>query len=121
MYNYSIKTTYLDLDDDKQDTQYRKELLQVFELAEYTNKINEHIDALYEKVKSQYQDVIQCVKNNDPMVMFRTLDENGCFMILFSWDFFYEHHQLLSAILSKQENISDMKNLLIEKIKRNKK
>ena len=25
MYNYSINTTYLTLDDDKQDTQYRKE------------------------------------------------------------------------------------------------
>ena len=30
MYNYSIKTTYLDIEDAKQDTQYRKEFLEVF-------------------------------------------------------------------------------------------
>ena len=34
MYNYSINLTYLDIDDDKQDTQYRKELLDVFDIKQ---------------------------------------------------------------------------------------
>ena len=35
MYNYSIKTTYLDIEDDIQDTQYRKEYLSAFDLENY--------------------------------------------------------------------------------------
>ena len=37
MYNYSIQTTYLDIDDKKQDTQYRKEYLQAFNLEQFDN------------------------------------------------------------------------------------
>ena len=50
MYNYSIKTTYLDLDDEKQDTQFRKELLDVFGVKEYCHKtFMETIDTIYNK------------------------------------------------------------------------
>ena len=38
MYNYSINLTYLDIDDDKQDTQYRKELLDVFDIKQYEHE-----------------------------------------------------------------------------------
>ena len=38
MYNYSINLTYLDIDDDKQDTQYRKELLDVFSIKHYEHE-----------------------------------------------------------------------------------
>ena len=41
MYNYSIKTTYLDLDDEKQDTQFRKELLDVFGVKGYNEQLKE--------------------------------------------------------------------------------
>ena len=38
MYNYSIITTYLDIRDQKQDTQYRKELLDVFNIEQYDHQ-----------------------------------------------------------------------------------
>ena len=38
MYNYSINLTYLDIEDDKQDTQYRKELLDVFDIKQYEHE-----------------------------------------------------------------------------------
>ena len=54
MYNYSIKTTYLDLDDEKQDTQFRKELLLVFGVPEYQHKtFMTTIDSLYNKYKNK--------------------------------------------------------------------
>ena len=50
MYNYSINTTYLDLDDEKQDTQFRKELLDVFGVSEYCHKtFMTTIDTIYNK------------------------------------------------------------------------
>ena len=57
MYNYSINTTYLDLkDEEKQDTQYRKELLEVFMVSEYKHKtIMDSIDFCFKKYGEQTQ------------------------------------------------------------------
>ena len=50
MYNYSINLTYLDIEDDKQDTQYRKELLDVFDIKQYEHEtIMTSIDTIYDK------------------------------------------------------------------------
>ena len=51
MYNYSLKLTYQDKAD---DTIYRKELLEAFNLKEYTDEINRYIDELYNKVKDDF-------------------------------------------------------------------
>ena len=56
MYNYSINTTYLTLDDDKQDTQYRKEYLSVFNLEKYDEDvIMNTVDTLYKTYKDNEQ------------------------------------------------------------------
>ncbi len=56
MYNYSINTTYLTLDEDKQDTQYRKEYLSVFNLENYDEDvIMNTVDTLYKTYKDNDQ------------------------------------------------------------------
>ncbi len=56
MYNYSIITTYLDIEDEKQDTQYRKELLDVFNIKQYDHQtIMQSIKILFEKYKVHNQ------------------------------------------------------------------
>ena len=65
MYNYSIKTTYLNVDDNLKDTQYRKEYLSAFNLEEYNEKIIfETIDLLYNKFKNNKQ-IIELLKMNE--------------------------------------------------------
>jgi hypothetical protein len=118
MYNYSLKLTYQDKDN---DTIYRKELLDAFNLKEYTDEINRYIDELYNKVKDDYADIIKCITVNDPLTMFRTLNENDCFMILFSWEYFNDNHNLLQAIHNKADDLALKKQTLIDKIQSNKK
>ncbi len=117
MYNYSLKLTY----PNENDTVYRKELLEVFHLKEYTDEINHYIDKLYDKVKADYTDIIKCLHENDPLMRFRNTDTEGCFMILFSWQYFYDNHQLLQAIFTKSDDILVRKTNLINKIISNKK
>ena len=67
MYNYSIKLTYLKLDDKKQDTQFRKELLDVFGVPEYRHKtFMTTIDNIYNKYKNnkQVENILNEVKTN---------------------------------------------------------
>ena len=117
MYNYKLELTYRE----KDDTQYRKELLLVFGLTEYTDKINQYIDALYKDIKEEVKPVINSLLENDPLTMFSKLDENGCFMILFSWDYFHETHQLIRALLSKNGKKAEYESILLNKIINNKK
>ena len=117
MYNYSLILTYKNND----DTTYRKELLEAFHLKEYTHEINKYRDQLYDQVKNEYSEVVQCLTQNDPLAMFRSLNEKDCFMLLFSWDFFYDNHQLLKAIHNKTDDISLRKKTLMDNIKYNKK
>ena len=117
MYNYSLKLIY----PNENDTVYRKELLEAFHLTEYTDQINDYIDNLYEEVKEHYIDVIKCLSENDPLAQFRKRDTDGCFMILFSWQYFYDNHEFLRAIFTKSDDILVRKATLINKILSNKK
>lgn len=122
MYNYSINLIYRDLKDEKSDTQYRKELLDVFAMSEYTEEIIFKQDLLYKEVKEEYKEIIQLIKETDRLAFIRKFDEYDAFMLLFSWEYFYEHHMLIKAILTKphnKNNVSLCKQNLFEKIKSN--
>jgi hypothetical protein len=121
MYNYSLNLTYRD----NNDTVYRKEILETFNLKEYSNKINEEIDNLYEIHKNYYIDIIKSIQEYHPMALaslaFGKMKDKECFMVLFSWDYFYENHQYLHSIINNLDDILVRKNTLIDKIISNKK
>ena len=97
MYNYSIQTTYLDIDDEKQDTQYRKEYLQAFNLEKYDNDtINKSIDQLYEKYKNNPQiiSIIQFHRKNN----IYAFSDEITFMIFFAFENFYHFHKALQLL-----------------------
>lgn len=107
MYNYSIKTTYLDLDDEKQDTQFRKELLDVFGVKEYCHKtFMETIDTIYNKYKNnkQVENILKEVKNNCHFPF--ELDQATAFTTLFSFQNFYLFHNALGE-LERNSKIND--------------
>ena len=101
MYNYSIVLTYKNLEGDVSDTQYRKELLEVFSMTEYNSEMIYKQDVLYESLKNNYTQIIKCILENDYLALIRNVDSKSCFMILFSWEYFYDNHLLIKAILSK--------------------
>lgn len=121
MYNYSIKLQYKNLDEDHSDTQYRKELLDVFSLKEYNEEIIKKQDTLFQQLKDEYTEITKCVINNDRLALIRNVSENDAFMILFSWDYFYENHNLIRAILNNKDRkvIDKLKKKLINIILRN--
>ena len=118
MYNYSIKLDYINRSDDETDTQYRKEILAVFDLKEYSNEIIEKQDLLFSKVKKEYDEILEYLKKNDRLALIRNITKKDCFMILFSWEYFYHNHLLLQAILgnASKDKIKLMKNKLFLKI-----
>lgn len=121
MYNYSLKLTYRDVDS---DTTYRKELLEVFYIKEYNAEINNSIDKLYAKHGEFFKDIVECIKKNDKLAIVRELDDKTCFMFLFSWEYFYETHEVLQLI-NTHSHIAPhyfvKKQILLNKILSNKK
>ena len=53
MYNYSPVLSYRT----KSDTVYRKELLDCFNMTEYSDEINKKMDILYNSVKEYYSEI----------------------------------------------------------------
>ena len=96
MYNYSIKTTYLDLDDDKQDTQFRKELLDVFGVTEYSHEtFMNTIDSMFQKMEDNKQlaTILDEVIKNCRFPF--KLDQTTAFTMMFSFQNFYFFHKAL--------------------------
>ena len=54
-------------------------------------------------------------------MQFGKTNTEDCFMILFSWQYFSDNHELLRAIFAKSDDILVRKNNLINKIISNKK
>ena len=107
MYNYSINTTYLDIEEIDQDTQYRKELLNAFMISEYKHEIiMDSIDISFKKygehpqVKLILSEVIKHSK-----LPFGWLDSPVAFTMLFSFDNFYYFHNALCE-LERNTNIT---------------
>lgn len=115
MYNYSVKLTYKNLDEEHCDTQYRKELLDVFSMKEYNEEMLKKQDELFKHVKGEYTEIINHIICNDRLSLIRKVNENDAFMILFSWDYFYDNHNLISAILTNKDKtiIEELKKKLI--------
>jgi len=111
-YNYSAKLGYRL----GEDTLYRGELLSCFYMKKYDDEIIARMNELYDEVSQHYKEIIELVKNTNPLSKVRLLDDKSCFMILFSWDYFYENHQLLREINSKSSSIQDKRELLMDRI-----
>ena len=116
MYNYSINTTYLDVEDEKQDTQYRKELLDIFGVKQYQHKtIMNAIDLVYDKFgeHKQIKTILKELINNSTFPF--ELDNKTAFTMLFS----FENFHLLHNAFQQLERISNINSNLYDKIIKN--
>ena len=121
MYNYSISLNYKNLTDNDSDTQYRKEVLEVFSMKEYNQDIIKKQDDLFNELKEEYSQIIKCIMDNDRLALIRNVSDNDAFMLLFSYDYFYDNHNLIRAILTKsnKKTIDMLKQKLINIILKN--
>jgi hypothetical protein len=106
MYNYSINTTYLDVEN--KDTQYRKEYLAAFNITEYNNEIIMNtVTELFQKYKNntQIEKILELGINNGNKLPF-TLDKETSFMMLFSYENFHLFHTFLKEINNTTNNDS---------------
>ena len=94
MYNYSANLTYREHDD---DTIYRKELLDCFNQNEYEDDISKIIDCIYSKYGEKYNSILSALKDTGN-VLFNTLPEPNLFMVLFSWEYWFENHLFLQSL-----------------------
>ncbi len=110
MYNYDINLTYYQKDN---DTVYRKEILDIFNLKQFDDSIIvKHIEQIYYKYENntQIQNIIKNIKNNKKFKKFQ-LFGNGTrdvtyFLLLFSFDNFFLIHKCLQD-LNKNNKITD--------------
>tara|TARA_R110002073_G_C9077747_1_gene546520 strand:- start:111 stop:464 length:354 start_codon:yes stop_codon:yes gene_type:complete len=116
MYDYSIILSYKEHD----DTIFRKELLQCFKMTEYleSGELRTRIDALYEIVSPHYSKIIQAIQETNNLALLaggKGTTKRLCFMLLFSWDYFHDNHNLLNAI-NNGVLIDEMTTALLDKI-----
>ena len=119
MYNYSINTTYLDIEDEKQDTQYRKELLDAFNIEQYDHQtIMQSMKIIFEKYKLHNQ-IINILQTLIGKLKFPIeLDQETAFMMMFSFENFYFFHNALGE-LERNENINmELYNKIIKNLQK---
>lgn len=133
-YNYNFLCSYKNEKDyEKSETIYRKEFLKAFNLDEFSEKkISTTTDLIYNKIieDSDIYNIINEILKTNPQI--QIFEKDKCkqfglaFTILFSYDYFYILHKLLSyyldttkvnsadvVILSRKENIKKELNSLI--------
>jgi len=109
MYKYDINLTYHEKDN---DTIYRKEILNFFNLKQFDESIIvKHIEQTYHKFKNntQIQNIIKNIKNNDKFKQFQLFGNTNditYFLLLFSFDYFFLIHKCLQD-LNKDNKISE--------------
>ena len=99
MYNMNVVLTYHTLPHDMSETQYRKELLNVFDLQTFDiDKINQEIEKVFHEFQENAE-FIQCMKNKALTIM--STDNVVGFMLCFSFDEFHIVHEFILEYISQ--------------------
>ena len=110
MYNYSYTLTYRKAPN---DTQYRKELLGVFGLTEYSSDLASNIEKLYTDMPHHFSEILAKLPKTSGISKL-LVTEKSLFFLLFCWENFQDTHRYLGEIMSNNTNIINEKERLIE-------
>jgi len=97
-----MNTTYLDVDDENiQDTLYKKELLEAFNISKYNHEtISNTLKLLFQTYKtSSIGNILELTIQSENKLPFK-LDKETAFTMLFSFEHFYLFHKFLQEINS---------------------
>mgnify|MGYP000016910948 CR=1 FL=1 len=120
MYNYDIELTYNTKDN---DTLFRKEMLDLFQLQEFDETIHKKVDTLYLKYANNNQiiDIIELMKQQKKFTKFQLFGNTGnitYFMLLFSFDYLYLTHKCLQNLKNNNEITNENYDNICNKIKK---
>ena len=108
MYNYDLEITYINAPENLQNKKYQSDLINVFS-TDHANifKINEIQCRLYQKYKKNESllNLLNYFKNNQTIIPLE-LSLETCFILLFSYDYFYIIHKCLQDI-NKYDKITE--------------
>ena len=112
MYNYSLKLSYKQSDND--DT-YRKEILKVMNLDKYDNKDIQNIikTEIIPVLEPHFHEVFELMKKYNEFPF--ALDNEACVILLFAWEYFDLLHLCLGEI--NKNNITNSITNLINELK----
>lgn len=115
MYDRNFECTYHIAEDDKKDDEYRNNLLKIFQLTEFDEKIiNEEIYTLFLQLKES-EFLTKCMRKAASIML--SEDELVGFMILFSYDFLYLTIPCVRNLLkNSNEEYNEAMNLLNKKL-----
>jgi hypothetical protein len=105
------------------DTLFRKEMLDVFDLSKFSDDINRQVEKLYNKYNKnkQIQNIIKYMKHDKKFTKFQifgTTDDITYFIILFSFDYFYLIHKCLQNLHKNNKITNENYDNICNKIKK---
>ena len=107
MYNTKIQCTYMTIEDEQlSNEKYQTELLSVFELNTYSERLVNSIQNLYNSLDYPIKDILQHVPFQ------YSADTDMLFLVLFSYDYFKYTHALLCNIITKQDTTQSYDELI---------
>ena len=119
IYNTSFQTTYQNIEDSEASLEkYQEELLQAFNLTEYSSTISEIVSRIYERVQhiSEIDEILKYIQKENRL----TQNLDLCFSFVFLWGFdtFHLIHTCLSEYKNSREfnknSLNSLKELLKE-------
>ena len=117
MYNYNYKVYYKHIDGDIGDTTYRKQLLEACNLKEWSDKICDIQDTIYNRFKNNddFSNILKKGIEYGFQMPFK-LDEKFVMTFLFSFDYYENFHNCIKDLYNNNEisneNFKEIMNFL---------
>jgi hypothetical protein len=127
-YNFNYNLTYdISNNSNASDTNYRKDIIQVFNLGQFFNtdnidddiffkKLSDNVNDIYLKFNENNQIKELLKKINDNLRLPFELENNTLFMYLFRYDLFYLFHNCLKDLYKNDKILEPNFQLIINSI-----
>lgn len=109
MYNFTCNVSYLNIQGDASDTEYRKQFLSANNISEWDkDSLMKNQDDIYEKFKDneQFKKILNKATENYQKIIPIAMDAKSTLVLLFEYDVFESFHKCLKE-LSDKNSISD--------------
>ena len=119
-YNTNYNVIYQNIEEEeKSDTQYRKDYLTVFGLKEYDyDKINNGITTLHSKIKdnTSFKNIFEAAKKHKHLMWLLQGGNASILWVLFNYDHFYLLHNCLKDYFEYKDISDENYNAILNKL-----
>ena len=118
-YNHRLELKYFKVEEAKQDDQYRKEMLQAFNMEDYNYKT---ISNIVKQINIKYgsnekmNNILTAINNHKHYSFFTSSNMFNGYFLLFSFDYFHLFHQCLFDLITLGDILDEHSKTLIDSI-----